>query len=131
MMQLMSEPDEAVADLLAKYRQLLVEMDAQRVEHGGKARSWNRLVDGMQTVQLKLRASDAGRAGITALIGDDNPTVRSWSAVNALSWSEEVARAELEREIQTDDGMVGFEAKIALREHDAGRLNTAWVPRAT
>jgi hypothetical protein len=127
----MSGQEEAVADLLAMYRQLLVEMDVQRVEHGGKPRSWNRLVDRMQTVQLKLRASETGRAGITALIGDDNPTARSWSAVNALSWSEEVARAELEREVKTDDGMVGFEAKIALLEHDAGRLNTAWVPRAT
>ena len=119
-----------VSGLLAEYREILVAIDNQRVEYGGKSAVWNRLVDRMHAVQLRPRESDAGKAGIAALIGDDNPTVRSWSAVNALSWEEEIARAELEREVETGEGLLGFDAKIALREFYAGRLNTTWVPKA-
>jgi hypothetical protein len=103
--------------------------DSHRVEHGGKPRSWNRLVNRMQRLQLQLRASQAGRDAITALICDENATVRSCTAVNALAWAESVARAELEREIEIGSSMRAFEAEVALREFDAGRLNTAWVPK--
>jgi hypothetical protein len=122
-------PDEAVGALAARYRKVLMEMDSRRIERGGKPRSWNRLVNRMQALQLQLRATQAGRDAITSLIGDENATVRSWSAVNALAWAESVARAELEREARTDSGLRGFEAEIVLREFDAGRLNTAWVPK--
>jgi hypothetical protein len=123
--------DQAVDDLVGKYRAVLVEMDSQRIEHGGKPQSWNRLVHRMQAVQLQLGATQAGRDAITALISDENPTVRSWSAVNALAWAESVARAELEREVETDSGPRGFEAEVVLREFDAGRLNTGWMPKTT
>lgn len=106
-------------------------MDSQRIEQVGKPRSWNRLVNRMQALQLQLRATQTGRDAITALIGDENPTVRSWSAVNALAWAESFARAELEREVETDSSLRGFEAEVVLREFDAGRLNTAWSPKTT
>jgi hypothetical protein len=121
--------DEAVEVLAAQYREVLVEMDARRIEQGEKPRSWNRLVNRMQALQLQLRATQAGRDAITSLIGDENATVRSWSAVNALAWAESLARAELERQATSDSGLRGFEAELVLREFDAGRLNTAWVPR--
>jgi hypothetical protein len=98
------ESDKAVNELAAKYREVLVEMDAQRIEQGGKPRSWNQLVNCMQALQLRLRSTQSGRDVITALIGDENPTVRSWPAVNALAWAESAARAELEREVETDSG---------------------------
>jgi hypothetical protein len=72
-------------------------MDSRRIERGGKPRSWNRLVNGIQALQLQLWATQPGRDAITSLIGDENATVRSWSAVNALAWAESVARAELEQ----------------------------------
>jgi hypothetical protein len=125
----MSASDEAVDALVAKYREALVEMDSCRIEHGGKPRSWNRLVNRMQALQLRLRATQEGRDAITSLISDQNATVRSWSAVHALAWAESVARPELEREARDDSGLGGFEAELALREFDAGRLNTAWVPK--
>jgi len=53
-------------------------MDSRRVEHGEKPRSWNRLVNRRQALQLRLRATQAGRDAIAALIGDENTTVRSW-----------------------------------------------------
>lgn len=123
-----SESPDAVEDLAAEYRAILVQMHAQRIENGGKPRAWNRLVDRMQAIQLRLRTTQAGRDAITSLINDENPTVRSWSAVNALGWAEGVARAELEREAHADD-LMGFGAQITLREFDAGRLKTSWVPK--
>jgi len=51
--------------------------------------------------------------------------------VNALAWAESAARAELERQTRTGSGLRGFEAETVLREFDAGRLNTAWVPKKT
>jgi capsule polysaccharide export protein KpsE/RkpR len=123
--------DEAVEALAAKYRDVLVEMDSCRIESGEKPRSWNRLVNKMQALQLQLRATQADRDAITSLVGDENPTVRSWSAVNALAWAESVARADLEREASADSGLRGFEAQVALREFDTGRLDTAWLPKKT
>jgi hypothetical protein len=122
------EPEDTIDQLVARYRATLVEMDSQKVESGGKPRTWNRLVDRMQAVHLELRATQRGRDAITKMISDENPTVRSWSAVNALAWAPAEARAELEREAAAG-GVLGFGAEISLREFDAGRLNTAWEPR--
>ena len=58
-------------------------------------------------------------------------TVRQWAASRALFWDEQRVRAELEREASTDDNLSSFEAKITLREFDAGRLNTSWTPEDT
>lgn len=126
--QTVNQPAEGIGELVARYRATLIEMHEHRVEAGGKPRTWNRLVDRMQVVHLELRTTQSGRDAITALINDVNPTVRSWSAVNALAWAPAVARAELEREADAD-GLLGFGARVSLREFDAGRLDTAWVPR--
>jgi len=80
---------------------------------------------------LDRSLSFAGALTASDELADENATVRSWSAVNALAWAESAARAELERQARTDSGLGGFEAKIVLREFDAGRLDTAWVPRKT
>ena len=126
-MRRMAEPNEPTADLLHLYRDALVEMGGSRVEAGGDPRRWNQLVDRAQALHLRLRESPEGRAGITALVADQNRTVRQWSAGNALAWDEAIARSELERLAQ-GGGVEGFEAEITLREFDAGRLNTTWEP---
>lgn len=124
----MDDHDALTDALVARYRTILVEMDARRTETGGRPRTWNRLVQRMQAVQLELRATPEGRDAITNLINDENPTVRSWSAVNALAWAPAQARAELKREASAG-GVLGFDAEISLREFDAGRLDTSWTPR--
>jgi hypothetical protein len=79
-------------------------------------------------VTWKLRETQVGRDGITALIGEQCVTVRQWSATNALAWAPRKARAELTREVE--EGRAGaFEAQVTLLEFDAGRLNTAWKPK--
>jgi hypothetical protein len=118
-----------VAELLARYQAVLVEMHAERVEVGGKSRKWNRLVDKMQRLHLQLRETPEGRAGITALALDGaNETVRSWSATNALAWDAERVRPLIEARAADARGLDRLNAETVLREFDAGRLNTAWVP---
>jgi hypothetical protein len=121
---------KSVAGLLDDYRQTLLTMDAHRIEHGGQPVEWNQLVDHLQELQLQLRETVEGRAGISQLLMDDNLTVRQWSASYALAWDPELARAELERQV-IGGALVGFEAEITLREFDAGRLNTTWIPKDT
>jgi hypothetical protein len=118
-----------VSELLARYESVLAEMHNQRVEIGGNSRKWNRLVDKMQRLHLELRQTPEGRAGITALAFDgENETVRSWSATNALAWDADRVRPLIEARASGARGLDRLSAEMALKEFDAGRLNTAWVP---
>lgn len=99
-----------------------------RVAEGLNPRRWNRLVNEMQSIHLRLRVTEDGRRAIAALIEDECLTVRQWAATNALAWSPAAARSELEREVSTDS-QGSFDAQMTLQEFDAGRLNTAWQPK--
>ena len=124
-------PDEAQTDAwLTRYRQTLLDMHECRVtQPGGSPSRWNRLAQRLQRLHLVLREDARGRAGITQMINDEVPTVRQWAATHALFWDEAKARAELERQAASAPSMDEFEAKITLREYDAGRLNTTWTPK--
>jgi hypothetical protein len=126
----MGTPQPSVDDLLAQYRTTLIEMDQCRIDQGRTPDRWNSLVNQMQRLHLQLRTTEQGRAGISALISDNNPTVRQWSAVNALAWDEATARAELQRQIASPHALPGLEAELALRAFDAGRLDTTWKPKS-
>jgi hypothetical protein len=124
------EQPEDVDELLRRYRAVLQEMHDHRIETGGKPRKWNRLFDKSQVLHLLLRASAEGRAGITALaLGDDCSTVRTSAASHALFWDEAKVRPVLEA-AALDESLGGLDAKMTLREFDAGRLNMTWVPKA-
>lgn len=121
------EQDLAVADLAAQFRTTLLAMHECRLTDGG-TRRWNRLVNEMQSIHLRLRETEEGRTAITDLVEDDCSTVRQWAATNALAWSPAIARAELERHANAE-GLGSFDAQMTLREFDAGRLDTGWQPR--
>lgn len=106
-----------------------MEMHEQRTEEGGPPRRWNRLVDRLQLLQLRLRSTSEGRRAITAMVSEDNTTVRLWSSTFGLFWDPSVARAELERLAAEPSGLPSFEAEMTLREFDAGRLDTVWEPK--
>ena len=107
-------------------------MHAVRVETGGKPRKWNRLVDRMQSVHLELRQSADVREGLTQLaINEENETVRAWSAINALAWDSARVRPLIEATATDAHGLERLNAEMALREFDAGRLNTGWVPKGS
>ena len=120
-------PDRAVADLVGVYRSALVEMNDIRLAEDRGAKHWNRCVHRVQRAQLGLRETDEGRNAISMLIEDPVPTVALWAASHALFWSEPRARRHLES-VATHGGAGSLEAKMTLREFDAGRLNHGWVP---
>jgi len=121
---------EHVDDLLRGYQAVLVDMRGHRVGQGGQPRKWNRLVHKMQRLQLRLRESAEGRDGITALaLHAPNVSAQSWAAVHALAWDPASVRPLLEMQAADDTSLSGLDAKMALREFDAGRLDTTWLPK--
>lgn len=120
---------DGVDELVDGYLAVLLEMHENRVGEGGRPDQWNRLVDGMQGIQLRLRETEPGRTAISRLCGHDNVTVRAWSATNALAWDPLGSRRVLES-LAEGPGLVGLEAAVTLREFDAGRLRTDWEPRS-
>jgi hypothetical protein len=113
---------------LSEYRATLWEMDDGRIELGGKPEQWNRLVNRLQSLHMKLRQTSDGRQAITNLIDDENPTVRLWSASHALAWSPRKAQKALEG-LAEGVGLTSFDAKITLREFRSGRFKTDWAPK--
>ena len=74
-------------------------MSLSRVDRGGHPGGWNGLVNELQRLQLDLRQTEEGRAGISALMDSDDATVRTWSVTLALFWDEPRAREVLQAEV--------------------------------
>lgn len=116
------------AEVLSSFEETLLALHEARIEVGGSAKPWNRLMNRAQALQLVLRETPEGRAGITALVASDVSTVRLHAACYALSWDEPIARAELERQMD-DPGLASVDAKWTLRAFDGGRLDNTWIPK--
>lgn len=87
-----------------------------------------KFLGGAQALQLVLRETPGGRAGITAFVAADLSTVRLHAACYPLSWDEPVARAELKRQMD-DPGLASVGAKWTLRAFDGGRLDNTWISK--
>jgi hypothetical protein len=114
------------------YQAILLRMAAQADPNGvvDRPAPWNKLVDQLQRVQLKIRESERGRAAISGLLDHESPTVRCWAAGHAVFWDEAQARAVLAAlSANPDVGLTAVSAKYTLREFDAGRLDPQWRPR--
>jgi hypothetical protein len=70
---------------------------------------------------LDLRTTDAGRAGVEALLADPDPNVQLLAATHVLAWAPELGRPILER-LRDSDSPCSFDAKWTLVEFDGGRL---------
>ena len=114
--------------VLLDYRATPLAMDRERIESGGTLRAWNRLVNQLQKLHLELRETPEGRAGITAVVHDPNPTVRGWAAAHSLFWGEAIARDELDAQAASK-GWVSLMPSTHSGEFDRGRLNMVWQPR--
>jgi hypothetical protein len=123
----MRDDSEATRRTLSAFAGTLDSMSQCRVDRGGDPTAWNRLINELQRIQLVLRQTEEGRTGISDLMDSDDATVRTWCATFALFWNESKARKVLQAEAAAR-GMAGFEAEIALREFDAGRLHMTWQP---
>jgi hypothetical protein len=110
----------------AVYQETLLKMAELSGDKGAVAapRSWNRLVNRLETQRLVLSMSEAGRAVVSALLDHPRPTVRLWAAAAALRWDEQRARQVLEtlRDSPAEFGLHATSARYTLTEYDAGRL---------
>ena len=107
----------------------LVAMDSISLASDARARRWNTHVERMQRAQLELRKTADGRAAIRTMMSHPVPTVARWSASHCLFWAESEARAYLQA-LASSGGVGSFEAKMVLREFNAGRLRVDWEPKS-
>ncbi|AWB95813.1 hypothetical protein DCE93_09180 [Agromyces badenianii] len=110
-----------VEELVAQYRDLLV----QRSMESARPSVANKLFDRNHAIHKILRESDEGRRAISGLMDDDVDAVRLTAAVHTLQWDPVAAEHVLE-DIEAGPGIVGFNAKWALRRYRAGKLNLDW-----
>ena len=110
----------------ARYRQTLEEMAGLVGDQGhtDETRRWERLVGQLDAERVALEDSAEGKESISALMDDERPTVRLWSAAAVLFWDPQQARPVLEeiREEPVRYGLHSITAKHTLLEFDAGRL---------
>jgi hypothetical protein len=91
----------------------------------GNSTAANRVFEENHRIYKRLRDSEAGRAGISALMHHHSEWVRVAAATHSLAWAPEAATATLE-EIERSDGLIAVDAKWTLRTYRAGTLNLDW-----
>ena len=77
--------------------------------------------DKMHAAYRQLRATPDGKAGIIALMNDENPHVRCWAAAHSLAWEPDKARAVLVA-LRDFKGACSFDAGVLLEEFKKGNL---------
>ena len=75
----------------------------------------------MRALEKVREASDRGRSTLTALLAHDDPHVRCWAATHLLPLEEDAGIATLSQ-LTSEPPFIGFNAKMILREWQAGRL---------
>lgn len=70
------------------------------------------------------RAPDKGENCLRELLTDENPSVATWAAVFLLPFDEQSASAVLRRIAESGLPRVALDARITLREWEAGCLKT-------
>jgi hypothetical protein len=120
----------AIPDLLAAHRETLVRWgeESERLGERGAVRRANKLFDQSHRQFKVLRESEEGREGITALMGDPNPYVRSTAGAHSLLWAVERATKVLEALEEEEDvpWQVRISARYTLKEWHAGNLTFDW-----
>jgi hypothetical protein len=111
----------AIADRLREL--VLAKGQAPSIKEG------NEFTRTIQAYVLSIRDSAAGRQAVEALLRDTSPSVRLEAATSALKWNAKLALPVLEDLARHDKGLPGFEAKVFVREFEAGRLDLDWVPK--
>lgn len=86
------------------------------------ARAANPVFDENERLAVALRATDAGRTGIAALLSHPASGVRVLAAAHSLDHCEAEAVVVLER-LAAGDGLHAIAAGYALEEHRAGGLD--------
>jgi len=114
---------DQTAQLVATYRTTAIEWDALR----SQPTKANRVFDDLHQIYKILRESEAGRAGIAALMDDADIAVRLSAAAHSLFWMPEKAQVVLQA-IEADPraGLHSVSARYTLKEFREGRLSHDW-----
>ena len=118
---------EKATDAIARSHRTLAEMSDLVGDqgHSSNTRRWERLVGEWLSERQVLERSEDGRAAIAALMTDERPVVRLWSAAAVLFWDADAARPVLaeirDQPIRYD--LHSITAKHTLLEFDAGTLD--------
>lgn len=118
----MIEPNRAdIASKLSTYESMALEWVAAQ----SNAKKANKVFFELHRLALVLRETEAGRAGLVALLGHPVRGVRMKSAGECLAFAPRPAEEALEALISTE-GDYSFTAKMTLREYRAGRMKFDW-----
>ena len=91
----------------------------------GRPETCNHAYDKLTRIRLELAArGDEQRRRLLEFLDDDDPSVRSWAAVDALAKAPDDGVRVL-REIANSPDMVGLDAKMILELWDAGEWDTS------
>jgi len=112
---------DATAAVLADYKATATAWDLAQ----GDAKAANGLFDRLYQLAGELKATEAGRRGITALIDDPSVGVRLIAASHSLRWAPDESIAALEQ-IEHGRGLHAVSAKYTLKAFREGGLNTDW-----
>jgi hypothetical protein len=115
---------QSTADLIALYRSTAIAWDIMQND----ARKANPLFDRLHVIFKQLRAEQAGREGISALMDDATVTVgvRLVAASHSLGWAPVRAVAVLEDIERDGPGLYRTTAKYTLKSFREGTLDQDW-----
>ncbi len=108
-----------VEEALALYREAAIRAAGASTSNPEESNRW---ADTGIACYRQLSATPEGKAGIIALMSDENVYVRCLAAAHSLQWMPEAARTTLEV-LRDADGPGSFEAKWTLIEYDSGTLS--------
>lgn len=81
----------------------------------------NKQYDIIVNVYKELQKNEGGTRELQQLMYYKNPSVQSWAASYCLQFYPDEAKKVLQN-VQENGGLVGFSAKITLREWEKGNL---------
>jgi len=112
--------DDHLNELLERYREAAI-------KHGqgtpaGDPKLTNRSHDIIVSTFKEIKREEYGLERLAKFLEDEDTSVRSWAACNLLHIEKFHSRKILEHIENTDATILGFDAKMTLKEWDTGKL---------
>ena len=109
-----------MASTAERYEQAAI--DHAKYMHSGDSAASNRAHDRLHRALRELRTQpDRGETTLLGLVNHTDESVCVWSATHLLPLRQDVAVPVLER-VASGSGHVAFDARMVLKEWQAGRL---------
>lgn len=109
--------NQNLESLIERYRNA-----AKRHGSGKTVRTVNKAADEIASIHSELRGrGSAALERLLPLLKDEDSSVRCWAGAHALMFAPKEGVAVLE-DLAASPGLIGFAAKMTLKEWRAGRL---------